>query len=96
MSTVSLCNALSDLAATVQIAMMGGGGHVDQKDKAKGARATHATTVEDALAEPSATQLPRHKQDRKNKEKSKRAMGQSSHSQWKSEAEMVLRQQFDS
>ena len=35
-------------------------------------------------------------QDRKVKEKSKRALGQSSHSHWKSEAEMVLRQQYDS
>lgn len=74
------------------IAMMGGGGHVDQKNS----KPTHATTVQDALAEPSAAQLPRQKQERKNKEKSKRVMGQSSHSHWKSEAEMVLRQQFDS
>lgn len=89
------------MGAVVQIALMGGGGHVDMKEKAKAnptwaSRSTHATTVEDALAEPSAAQLPRHKQDRKNKEKSKRAAGQSSHVQWKSEAEMVLRQQFDS
>lgn len=35
-------------------------------------------------------------QDRKVKEKSKRALGQSAHSHWKSEAEMVLRQQYDS
>lgn len=41
-------------------------------------------------------QLPRNRQDRKDKEKSKRAMGQSSHASWKSEAEMVLRQQYDS
>lgn len=72
--------------------MFGGGGHVDQKKS----KPTHATTVQDALAEPSAAQLPRQKQERKNKEKLKRAMGQSSHSHWKSEAEMVLRQQFDS
>ncbi len=41
-------------------------------------------------------QLPRKRQDRKDKEKSKRTMGQSSHASWKSEAEMVLRQQYDS
>jgi hypothetical protein len=40
-------------------------------------------------------QLPRQQQDRKDKEKKKRAAGQSTHSHWKSEAEMVLRQQFD-
>lgn len=40
-------------------------------------------------------QLPRKKQDRKDMEKSKRERGQSSHAQWKSEAEMVLRQQYD-
>jgi hypothetical protein len=40
-------------------------------------------------------QLPRQQQDRKEKEKSKRALGQSTHSHWKSEAEMALRQQYD-
>jgi hypothetical protein len=40
-------------------------------------------------------QLPRKQQDRKDKEKLKRAAGQSTHAQWKSEAEMVLRQQYD-
>lgn len=34
-------------------------------------------------------------QDRKDKEKDKRARGQSSIGAWKSEAEMVLRQQYD-
>lgn len=42
-----------------------------------------------------AAQLPRKHQERKEKEKLKRAAGQSTHSQWKSEAEMVLRQQYD-
>ncbi len=41
-------------------------------------------------------QLPRKRQDRVGKEKSKRDRGQSSHASWKSEAEMVLRQQYDS
>lgn len=40
--------------------------------------------------------LPRSRQDRKDKEKEKRSRGQSSVSHWKSEAEMVLRQQYDS
>ncbi len=40
-------------------------------------------------------QLPRRDQARKDREKNKRARGQSSHSHWKSEAEMVLRQQYD-
>lgn len=40
-------------------------------------------------------QLPRKRQDRKDKEKEKRMRGQSTHAQWKSEAEMVLRQQYD-
>ena len=34
-------------------------------------------------------------QDRKDKEKDKRSRGQSSIGAWKSEAEMVLRQQYD-
>jgi hypothetical protein len=88
---------MSMLHDAVQIAMMGGAGHVDSKAERaqKASKPSHAMPVEDFLAEPSA-QLPRHKQERKNKEKSKRQLGQSSHSHWKSEAEMVLRQQFDS
>lgn len=39
--------------------------------------------------------LPRKRQERKDKEKSKRARGQSTHGEWKSEAAMVLRQQYD-
>ncbi len=35
------------------------------------------------------------RQDRRDKEKDKRAKGQSSHQEWKTEAEMVLRQQYD-
>lgn len=41
-------------------------------------------------------QLPRKRQDRKDKEKSKRQLGQSAIGSWKTEAEMVLRQQYDS
>jgi hypothetical protein len=40
--------------------------------------------------------LPRKAQDRKEKEKKKRAAGQSAIGSWKTEAEMVLRQQYDS
>jgi hypothetical protein len=58
-------------------------------------RSSHAMPVEEALANPSLT-LPRKAQDRKEREKSKRERGQSSISTWKSEAEMVLRQQYDS
>lgn len=36
-----------------------------------------------------------HRQDRKDKEKEKRMKGQSTHKEWKSEAEMMLRQQYD-
>ena len=41
-------------------------------------------------------QMPRKGQDRRDREKEKRAKGQSAIGSWKSEAEMVLRQQFDS
>lgn len=40
--------------------------------------------------------LPRSRGDRKDREKDKRGKGQSTASHWKSEAEMVLRQQYDS
>lgn len=40
-------------------------------------------------------QLPRRRQERKDKEKSKRQLGQSAIGSWKSEAEMALRQQYD-
>lgn len=36
-----------------------------------------------------------YRQERKDREKDKRSKGQSSHAAWKSEAEMVLRQQYD-
>ena len=60
-------------------------------------KATKAMGVTDFMDKGvGGAQLPRKRQDRKDKEKSKRAMGQSSHASWKSEAEMVLRQQYDS
>ena len=60
-------------------------------------KATKAMGVTDFMDKGvGGAQLPRKRQDRKDKEKSKRAMGQSAHASWKSEAEMVLRQQYDS
>lgn len=59
-------------------------------------KSTAAMGVQDFLDKGhGAAQLPRKKQDRKDMEKSKRDRGQSSHASWKSEAEMVLRQQYD-
>ena len=54
-----------------------------------------AVPVPDAMANPSLN-LPRDKQERKDREKAKRERGQSAIGSWKSEAEMVLRQQYDS
>ena len=54
-----------------------------------------AVPVSDALANPSLN-LPRDKQERKDRERAKRERGQSAIGSWKSEAEMVLRQQYDS
>jgi hypothetical protein len=101
---------LPALLAGLQIAMMGGtvdhmpdgeGGGAAGSAAPGAARpdrgpATKAMGVVDFLDKGlGGAQLPRKKQDRKDKEKSKRALGQSTHAQWKSEAEMVLRQQYD-
>lgn len=59
--------------------------------KSQGAK---AMPVDAFLADPSAA-LPRKKGERKDKEKAKRTRGQSSVHGWKSEAEMVMRQQYD-
>ena len=57
---------------------------------------TRAMPVSDFLAKgEGGSALPRNRQDRRDKEKEKRAKGQSSVHGWKSEAEMVLRQQYD-
>ena len=57
---------------------------------------SRAMPVSDFLAKgEGGSLLPRNKQDRKDKEKEKRQKGQSSVHGWKSEAEMVLRQQYD-
>ena len=57
-------------------------------------RPTKAVSLEKAAANPQAS-LPRREQERKDRERLKREKGQSSHAAWKSEAEMVLRQQYD-
>jgi hypothetical protein len=86
----------------LQIAMMGGNvEHLlaaeGQQEKHDRGPATKAMGVSDFLDKGlGAAQLPRKQQDRKEKEKKKRTAGQSTHAHWKSEAEMVLRQQFDS
>ena len=51
--------------------------------------------VTDFLEKGGGAALPRQQQDRKDREKNKRMKGQSPHASWKSEAEMVLRQQYD-
>mmetsp|Transcript_17086 Transcript_17086/g.43824 ORF Transcript_17086/g.43824 Transcript_17086/m.43824 type:complete len:232 (+) Transcript_17086:447-1142(+) len=81
------------------IALMGGNvdkaeGSRQAGDKRKGPSA--AMPVQDFLEKGvGGAALPRKRQDRKDKEKSKRQMGQSSIGEWKTEAEMVLRQQYD-
>ena len=39
--------------------------------------------------------FPCCRQDRKEREEAKRQKGQSTHAEWKTEAEMALRQQYD-
>jgi hypothetical protein len=69
-----------------------GGGNADGYKR----KATAAMPVEEFLEKGvGGAQLPRKRQDRKDKEQEKRARGQSTHAEWKSEAEMVLRQQYD-
>ena len=61
--------------------------------------ATKAMGVDDFLAKGNAgAKMPRKKQDRAEHEKNKRQKGQNDRDsvEWKSEAEMVLRQQYDS
>ena len=73
----------------------GGGGGATREPRERGAP-SKAMAVEDVIANPNML-LPRKRgQDRKDKEKEKRGKGQSAIGSWKSEAEMVLRQQYDS
>ena len=91
-----------------QVAMLGGqwkpSAEADNEEEllpsvstaAKRKGPSRAMPVSDFLAKgEGGSLLPRNKQDRKDKEKDKRAKGQSSVHGWKSEAEMVLRQQYD-
>jgi hypothetical protein len=64
--------------------------------KAKRGKASGSMDVTDFLSKGGGAQLPRSQQAKKDREREKRMKGQSSHQVWKSEAEMVLRQQFDS
>ncbi|KAK9804804.1 hypothetical protein WJX72_006546 [[Myrmecia] bisecta] len=74
--------------------MIGPSAHPQAKQPA--AKATRAMSVSEFLDKGvGGAQLPRSKQDRKEKEKLKRGREQSSVHGWKSEAEMVLRQQYD-
>ncbi len=71
------------------------GGQDDGKQGRKGP--TKAMGVSDFMDKGvGGAQLPRRRQDRMDKEKSKRQLGQSAIGSWKTEAEMVLRQQYDS
>jgi hypothetical protein len=81
----------------VQIAMLGGTA-MSSKSVAGDERgkATRSMGVEEFLEKGvGGAALPRKKQERKDKEKEKRMKGQSSHAEWKTEAEMALRQQYD-
>lgn len=69
------------------------GGQAEKVDRGKAVKAMDVAEFLDKGGGGAA--LPRKRQDRKEREKDKRARGQSTHANWKSEAEMVLRQQFD-
>ena len=56
---------------------------------------TPAMGVSEFMDRGGGATLPRQQQERKDREKNKRMKGQSTHASWKSEAEMVLRQQYD-
>lgn len=51
--------------------------------------------INDFMDQVGTASLPRRNTGRRDKEKEKRAKGQSAIGNWKTEAEMVLRQQFD-
>lgn len=87
-----------------QVAMLGGqwrpseGGDVGWEAAAQNQKkgASRAMPVSDFLAKgDGGSLLPRNRQDRRDKERDKRARGQSAIHGWKTEAEMVLRQQYD-
>lgn len=70
-----------------------GGGGEGKRERGK---ATAAMPVSDFMDQGlGGAQLPRKQQDRKDREKAKRMKGQSTHAEWKPEAWMVMRQQYD-
>ena len=78
-----------------QIAMLGG--KIPKSGGTGGGGASKALSVDEFLVGKGGNaQMPRKGQDRRDKEKDKREKGQSAIGSWKSEAEMVLRQQYDS
>jgi len=64
-----------------------------QKDGTK--TSSKAMAVDEFLTKGGGAMLPRRTRFQRDKEKAKREKGQSSHSTWKTEEEMVLRQQYD-
>ncbi|GMH35903.1 hypothetical protein BSKO_03771 [Bryopsis sp. KO-2023] len=72
-----------------QIALMGGGADVVPK------KGGSSMEVAQFMDKGGSAALPRKNTDRRDREKQKRTKGQSSIGSWKTEAEMVLRQQFD-
>jgi len=64
-----------------------------KKDGSKAASKPMA--VDEFLTKGGGVMLPRRTRFQRDKEKAKREKGQSSHSAWKSEEEMLLRQQYD-
>lgn len=55
----------------------------------------HPMGMNDFMDKVGTSSLPRRNTDRRDKEKEKRAKGQSAIGSWKTEAEMALRQQYD-
>lgn len=87
--------------SAAQVAMLGG--QLREKTPGRGSGGDQANkkqksmNVSEFLAQgEGGGKLPRKLQHRKDQEKEKRSKGQSSVHGWKSEAEMVLRQQYDS
>eukprot|EP00884_Botryococcus_braunii_P014373 jgi/Botrbrau1/22937/Bobra.0030s0014.1 len=101
----------SGIVTAAQVAMLGGqwrpsesSGEVEQQgrnmgpslppsEKDKARRATKAMPVAEALASGAA--LPRRHQSLKEKQKAKADQGRRATGEWKSEAFMILRQQYD-
>lgn len=91
------------IVTAAQIAMLGGQWRPSEQEDVKvdeavpyKRKATQAMGVNEFLDRGvGGAALPRNRQDRKDKEKLKRHKGQSAIGEWKTEAEMVLRQQYD-